>query len=232
MGDRQVAIVNYGMGNLFSVKHACLQAGLFPIVTDSLKEMMQADAIILPGVGAFGEAMKTLNRLELSNAIKEFVQSGKPVMGICLGMQLFMTRSFEFGEHEGLNIIEGDVVSLKGAFHPKEKSKVPHVAWNKNIAPEGKSWSGSMLGGFDNGHYMYFVHSYFTVPHNADVILSLARYGGIDFCSSLQYKNIFACQYHPERSGPAGLKIYCNFSDFIQQRCEEKKRENAYARAG
>ncbi|OGQ05113.1 MAG: imidazole glycerol phosphate synthase, glutamine amidotransferase subunit [Deltaproteobacteria bacterium RIFCSPLOWO2_01_44_7] len=217
MPPKKVAIVNYGMGNLFSVKHACLAAGLFPWITDSPAEISKADALILPGVGAFGEAMKILNRLGLSTVIREFVEMDKPVMGICLGMQLLMTRSFEFGKHEGLNIIEGEVVSLKEAFKPGENFKVPHVTWNKNKTPEGKSWKGSMLDGMANGQYMYFVHSYFVTPRDTHVVLSSTQYGGIVFCSSLQYKNVFACQYHPERSGPAGLKIYCNFANFIQQ---------------
>lgn len=223
MPHKQVAIVNYGMGNLFSVKHACLAVGLSPVITDSPVEIIKANALILPGVGAFGEAMKILNRLGLSSVIREFVASGKPVMGICLGMQLLMTQSFEFGQYDGLKIIEGDVVSLKDAFKEGKNFRVPHVTWSKNTVPKGKSWKGSMLDGIANGQYMYFVHSYFVTPKDGNIVLSLTEYGGVAFCSALQYENVFACQYHPERSGPEGLKVYCNFSNFIQQISKEKE---------
>lgn len=232
MPGKRVAIVNYGMGNLFSVRHACLEVGLSPAVTDSPSEIHKADALILPGVGAFGRAMEILNRLELSLAIREFVESGKPVMGICLGMQLLMTRSFEFGKHDGLNIIEGDVVSLREFLGSGEGLKVPHVTWNRNWVPAGKCWEGSMLDGIANGQYMYFVHSYIVTPRDTDVVLSLTQYGTISFCSSLQRNNVFACQYHPERSGPEGLKIYCNFSNFIRQMDREDNKERRYARVG
>ncbi len=207
----KVAIINYGMGNLFSVKQACKYCGLDAIITYSRDEIRSADAVILPGVGAFADAMETLQRLHLTDTIKEAAFSSKPFMGICLGMQLLCKRSYEFGEHNGLGIVKGSVVRLD---KPKDSQgnilKVPQVGWNTIYKRESSrgSWQDSLLEGLSDGEYMYFVHSYYVKLHAPQLCLSMTRYGDIEFCSSLKYKNIFACQFHPERSGAQGLKIY------------------------
>lgn len=212
-----VAIVDYGMGNLFSVKHACENIGLTGILTSSREEINSADAVILPGVGAFGDAMNTLKELGLADVLCGIAGSGKPFLAICLGMQLLMSKSTEFGSNEGLNIIRGDVKRFKNPIDTRgRRLKVPQVGWNRICKPTHRrgndAWSATLLNGLDEGEYMYFVHSFYTEPEDKDVVLSESLYGDIKFCSSLSYKNIFACQFHPERSALDGLKIYKNFS--------------------
>lgn len=212
-----VAIVDYGLGNLFSVKQACTFVGLNSIITNSKKDILDADAIILPGVGAYGDAMLTLHRLDLVNVLRDIVESQKLLVGICLGQQLLMTESYEFGRHKGLGIIEGPVVRFDV---PKEKErilKVPQIGWNRIFQPaNGLRWHGTLLDMIDEGEYMYFVHSYICQPQNSNVILSTSRYGHIEFCSGIQSGNVFACQFHPERSGPGGMKVYQNLAAQLQ----------------
>jgi glutamine amidotransferase len=220
-----VAIVDYGLGNLFSVEQACAFVGLNSIITNSKKDILGADAVILPGVGAYGDAMLTLHRLDLVNVLRDIVESAKPLVGICLGLQLLMTESYEFGRHKGLGIIEGPVVRFDA---PKEKErilKVPQIGWNRIFQPtNGLQWRGTLIDRIDEGEYMYFVHSYTVQPQDSNVTLSTSHYGHIEFCSSIQHHNVFACQFHPERSGPEGIKIYRNLARLLQRK--EKKKIN------
>jgi glutamine amidotransferase len=231
----QVAIVDYGMGNLFSVQQACGFAGLKSAVTSSTQEILAADAVILPGVGAFGDAMETLKKLDLVSPLLEVAASQKPLVGICLGMQLLMTESYEFGLHRGLGIFQGAVVRLDytgGSVHRLGSSastlpKVPQVGWNRisKVTRDNKNadhhypgldpWSGSPLAGLADGEYMYFVHSFYPKPEDSSLVLSFTQYGDVEFCSSLMYRNVFACQFHPERSGPQGLQIYRNLASLL-----------------
>lgn len=223
-----VVIVDYGMGNLFSVKHMCAAVGMNSKITSSKQEILDADAVILPGVGAFGDAMDTLKKLNLATVLKDIAFSEKPLVGICLGVQLFMTESYEFGKHEGLDIIQGSVVRFDNPLSKTRKLKVPHVGWNRISKPKKSSarpfkkdiqsdlWSKSLLNGLHDGEFMYFVHSFYAKPADPNMVLSVTRYGDIEFCSSLQYKNVFGCQFHPERSGPKGMIIYRNLASFIE----------------
>jgi len=225
----KIAIVDYGLGNLFSVKHACEYVGMHATVTSSKEEILRADAVILPGIGAFGDAMEALEKLDLSNTLRD-IASEKPLVGICLGMQLLMTESFEFGKHHGLEIIDGQVVRFEDLMPGSKKVKVPQVGWNRILRRAGKlsgddksdsatgSWAGSPLRGLHDGEFMYFVHSFYVRPQDSRVILSISRYGDIEFCSSLQYRNVFATQFHPERSGPQGLQIYRNLAADLTNR--------------
>lgn len=212
-----VAIVDYGMGNLFSVRHACWHVGLEASITSSQREIVSADAVILPGVGAFGDAMDTLRRLDLVSPLKDIAASSKPLVGICLGMQLLMAESFEFGRHSGLGIIPGAVVRLENAPGANGALKVPHICWNRlyRTAGAGDPWEDSLLGGLPNGVFMYFVHSFHVKPDDETVVIAATRYGSAEFCSALRYGNIFACQCHPERSGPDGLKVYFNLASLL-----------------
>lgn len=207
-GEPQVALIDYGMGNLFSVQRACERVGLRAIITASVPEVLAADAVILPGVGAFGDAMQTLTRLGLVSALHEVARCGKPLMGICLGMQLLMTESFEFGCHKGLGLIEGDVVRLAVSVEHGRRLKVPQVGWNRIRRANDVRWHESLLQGVPDGTFMYFVHSFYPRPADPRVILSMTRYGSTEFCSSVRSGNLFGCQYHPERSGPEGLRLY------------------------
>jgi glutamine amidotransferase len=204
-----VAIVDYGMGNLFSVKHACESVGLTAVMTSSPEVLCSASAVILPGVGAFGDAMQALRRLQLTGPLREVAASGRPLLGICLGMQLLMTESSEFGRHRGLGLIEGDVVRLGAeSDNGARRVKVPQVGWNRITPAPTAGWEGSLLEGVPDGAYMYFVHSFYVRPAEAGVALSRTRYGPTEFCSSVSLGSLFACQFHPERSGPQGLQVY------------------------
>ena len=217
MRNPRVAIVDYELGNLFSVKNACEQVGMDASITSDAWEIRQADAVILPGVGAFGNAMETLRRLGLVGVLKETADSGngKPFVGICLGMQLLMTESFEFGRHEGLGLIEGRVVKLQADQEGGRRLKVPQIGWNQIYPETDGDWENSPLAGLRGGEHMYFVHSFYVEPKNSTT-LSQTLYGPIRFCSSLRKGNIVAFQFHPERSGPSGLQIYRNLVRWIQ----------------
>lgn len=215
----QVAIIDYQMSNLFSVKHACEYIGLKPVITSDKQVIMNSDAAILPGVGAFGEAMDNLRRLDLINSIKEFIDMGKPFLGICLGIQLLLSESEEFGNHKGLNVIEGMVVKFPNKNSEGKRIKVPHVGWNKIFRPNFASedcWDNSPLKGIGNGEFMYFVHSYYIIPVNKLHVLTNTNYDGIEFCSSIMRGNVFAFQFHPEKSGGRGIKIYQNLASTLR----------------
>jgi glutamine amidotransferase len=224
-----IAIVDFGMGNLFSVQQACEKAGMDARITSTPNDLDAADGIILPGVGAFEDAIGTLERLGLGKALRDNARLGKALMGICLGMQLLMDESEEFGRHKGLGLISGSVIRFRAPQESGQPLKVPQVQWNQvyRTAHDGNAstadWSSTPFGGLADGVYMYFVHSYYVVPSNNVVCLGTSRYGQIQFCSSFLKNNIFACQFHPERSGPDGQKIYRNFAQFVQ---ELKKRGN------
>ena len=211
----KVVIVDHGLGNLFSVKHACNKVGLDAEITNSKKEILHSDAVILPGVGAFGDAMQTLRSLDLIETLHDVALS-KPFMGICLGMQLLMSESTEFGCQEGLGIIKGRTIRFDNPTDDDGKIlKVPHVGWNRVCKPHDEKWADTLLKGLDNNEFMYFIHSFYVKPDDPDVVSSVSRYGNAEFCSSLHSKNIFACQFHPERSGKEGLKIYRNLLKMI-----------------
>jgi imidazole glycerol phosphate synthase, glutamine amidotransferase subunit len=216
-----VVIVDYGVGNLFSVKHACNSVGMQASITSCKQEILLADAVILPGVGAFGNAIESLRKLDLINVLKDVATSSTPFVGICLGMHLLMDESEEFGSHQGLGIIKGSVIRFDNPVDVSGKHlKVPHVGWgriHRNIDIRGNSWDSSVLEGLPDGEFMYFVHSFYVKPENSSLILSTTQYGNIEFCSSMQSKNIFACQFHPERSGLQGLKIYGKLASFINE---------------
>jgi glutamine amidotransferase len=211
--------VDYGMGNLFSVQRACAWAGLQADITADARTIDQADAVILPGVGAFGDAMMMLRRLDLITVLQDAVKSAKPLMGICLGMQLLMSEGFEFGHHRGLNFIKGKVVRFETPEGPDhQRLKIPQVGWN-HVYPSGRhpaSWEETLLKNVRENENMYFVHSYYVIPEDDRLCLSMSRYGHIEFCSSLRYKNIFACQFHPERSGQPGLTMYNNLAHSLK----------------
>lgn len=226
----KICIVNYGVGNLFSIQQACEHAGMDPEITYSKSSIENAEGVILPGVGAFGDAMEVLRRLNLVEVLRKVALEGKPFMGICLGMQLLAEESFEFGRHAGLGIIQGQVCHLGTPLDTSGKRlKVPHIGWNGIRTPHesclpSNYWDRTVLEGISNDEPMYFVHSFYVKPANPDVILSMSSLGDVEFCSSLRYKNVFAVQFHPERSGSEGLAIYRNFKKIILSAGESWKR--------
>ena len=207
----KIAVIDYKMSNMFSIKNALDFLGFDCQITSNYKTILEADGAVLPGVGSFPEAMQHLQDLKLADVIKEFASSGKPFMGICLGLQLLFSRSTEFTDCEGLNIINGKVENLS-KYLPNEP--VPHVGWNTVIQHKttGNNNSTSFLNSqlFQNDHY-YFVHSYFVEPDNLKHVFTQTSYATFDFCSSVLVDNIFACQFHPEKSGTRGLRILKNF---------------------
>jgi glutamine amidotransferase len=207
-----VAIVDYGMGNLYSVRLACEAAGMHAVATESPGDVLSADAVILPGVGSFGHAMDALGELGLTDALREVAERGTMLVGICLGHQLLMDESYEFGVHRGLGLIAGDVAPF---VYPEESGrvlKVPHVGWNRVCFPHVggmvRDWSDTPLKSVENETRMYFVHSLYARPSDPSVVLATSRYGQYEFCSAMAKGNIFSFQFHPERSGPAGIRVY------------------------
>ena len=218
MASPKIAIVDYALGNLYSIKHACERVGLESMITSSPSEIMLADGVLLPGMGAFGEAMQTLHKLDLVTVLRDYAASGRPLIGVCLGIQLLLTESYEFGNHKGLGIIDGVVEPLDHPHEGDRGLKIPQVGWNQLHA--ARTWFGTPLEGIPENEYMYFVHSFVPKPQDENAVLATTNYGGVKFCSSIQQKNIFACLFHPERSGVAGLQIYRNLAAQIQQKTE------------
>jgi imidazole glycerol-phosphate synthase subunit HisH len=216
-----IAIVDYGMGNLFSIKHACAHVGLDTIISTSSSDILGADAVILPGVGAFGDAMERLRRLDLVQVLKDVADSQTPLFGICLGMQLLMEESVEFNHHKGLGILPGVVKYLGRPMGSRGELKVPHICWDRLYRKVNSPdpWEGSLLAGLADGTFMYFIHSLYVKPESELVQIASTRYGDVEFCSVLSHKNIFACQCHPERSGVEGLKVYSNLARQLNLEC-------------
>jgi glutamine amidotransferase len=214
----RVAIVDYGMGNLYSVERACAHVGLDSFLTSEPDEVLRADAVVLPGVGAMPEAMRILDRSGLGDAIRESASAGTPLLGVCLGLQLLMTHGSEFTPHLGLGIIKGEVVRFEGNDSSGTPLKVPHIGWSGIRYPAGHArWVAPVLKDAPDGALMYFVHSYYVRPANPAVVAATAMYGPVEFCAAIAQDNIFACQFHPERSGPAGLAVYRNFAAALNQ---------------
>ena len=208
MRNKKIVIIDYQLGNLYSVKNALLSLGWNPIISSDKDQIRNAEALILPGVGAFGNAMANLSKMDLINPILDHIQSGKPFMGICLGMQLLFTESSEFGNHKGLGIIEGSVAKL---FNPSREITIPQIGWNQIKKPNNVDWNNSPLKNISDNSFMYFVHSYYAIPSNINQIQTLTNYEEIEYCSAVNFKNIFATQFHPEKSGALGVSIYFEF---------------------
>lgn len=210
--SKKIVIVDYGLGNLFSIKQACKYLGYNTVLSSEANTILDAANLILPGVGSFEIAMKKLNEHNLVDTLKSYVKSGKPIMGVCLGMQLFFDESNEFGKHQGLGLIEGEVVRFPDVVDGIN-IRVPHIGWNK-IYHKDSDWSKSPLQNINDESLMYFVHSYFVKPVSKEDILSYTVYKGFEFCSAVRKDNIFGFQFHPEKSGKEGLDIYNNFLKF------------------
>ena len=209
-----VAIIDYKMSNLFSVQAACLKVGLSSVITSDKNEILDAKVAILPGVGAFGEAMKYLADSKLDDCIYRFVDTGKPFIGICLGLQLLFESSEEFGSFKGLGLIKGTVKKFQFHSFQSIKYPVPQIGWNK-IKQNSVSWDKTLYDNIHDNDFMYFVHSFYVEPDDESIFLSKTIYGKTEYCSSVQQNNIFACQFHPEKSGMTGIKFYQNLKNLI-----------------
>lgn len=215
--SKKVCIVDYGIGNLYSVQRACMAVGMDVIITHDKSEIISSGALILPGVGAYKDAMDNLNKLDLISPIKEFAQSGKYLMGVCLGMQLMLEGSEEFGNQSGLEIINGYCKRFPEINNEGSKIKVPQIMWNSIYHPNGNFSQSSPLAEVKNNEFMYFVHSYHATGVPNENTLSYTNYDGVEYASAIIKDNVFAFQFHPEKSSVAGLKIYSTFNKIINQ---------------
>ncbi|MEK6775915.1 MAG: imidazole glycerol phosphate synthase subunit HisH [bacterium] len=205
-----IAIVDYGMGNIRSVQKGFEKTGFKAEIVRNPEAIRKASALVLPGVGAFKDCMNNLTTLQLINPIVEHIRKGKPYLGICLGMQILFTESDEFGKTPGLNLIPGKVVRFhfeQADQDPSNLRKIPHMGWNTIR----KVKNPPILKEVPDQTYLYFVHSYYVVPDNPDVIATTTHYG-MDFTSMIWKENIFATQFHPEKSQKAGLSILKQFA--------------------
>lgn len=204
----KIAIIDYGMGNLKSVQKAFTALGFDAVITSSKQDIQNAHKVVLPGVGAFRDAINELNATDLTAAILEAVKSGKPFLGICLGMQLLFDKSYEYGEYEGLKILPGEIIKFKQEdmqMPNGEILKVPHMGWNTLELTK----KAPLFEGLQDESSVYFVHSYY-LKTSADIVSSYTHYG-TRIAVSAQKDNVFATQFHPEKSGNVGLQILKNF---------------------
>jgi len=200
-----IAVVDYGVGNLHSVTKALQKVGADARVTTDWREVERAQGVVFPGVGAFKDSMDALNRADLGKAVLAAVQSGKPFLGICVGLQMLFEVGEEFGVSQGLGVLGGRVVKFK------DVPKIPHLGWNQiNIRKAGNP----LLEGIPDGSYVYFVHSFYGVPSDPGVVAATTDYGG-DFTSMVWRDNVFATQFHPEKSQAVGLKLLENFKRYV-----------------
>ena len=209
---QRVTVIDYGVGNLLSVARAIEANGAEAEITDSADAVLDAERLVLPGVGAFGDGMRALAELGLVEAIKAYAAGGRPLLGICLGMQMLLECSEEFGSHPGLALIPGRVIAVPptgadGAPHP-----IPHIGWNALVPAEaGAKCDGTVLDGLAAGCTAYFVHSFMAEPDDPAHRLADCLYDGRRIAAVISRRNIVGCQFHPEKSAAAGLRIIGNF---------------------
>lgn len=209
--NKTIAIIDYGVGNLYSIKKSLDNLSNNVFITEDPEKISSADAIILPGVGSFEAGMEGLNVRNLIEPVKKFALTGKPILGICLGAQLLLDKGYEFGVFNGLGIIPGKVIK----FPKLKKERIPHIGWNGIFPLKKNGWTKTVLDSVRPDSDLYFVHSYVLQPSKQGNILALANYDGYQFCSAIQKNNIYGCQFHPEKSGQVGLKIIKNFVNLV-----------------
>lgn len=219
MNKPQISIVDYGLGNIFSVSRAFEHFGCQVNLVSHPDEIDDAKALVLPGVGAFANGMEGLQKRNLMDAIQDFAYQGKPLLGICLGMQLLFTRSLEFGEHYGLNLIPGDIMPINAIDGDGRALKVPHIGWSSLVKPsQNTAWENTILQNIHVTDSVYFVHSFSAVPANDENRLADCRYGDFNISAVVAHQNIYGCQFHPEKSGLVGLQIIKGFLTVVYER--------------
>ena len=202
----KIAVIDYQLSNMFSIKNALSILGFEVEITSDYSTILSCDGAILPGVGSFPEAINNIKELNLDDAIKDFIASGKTFVGICLGFQLLFDKSDEIEDTFGLGILPGEVKSFSAL---NDRIRVPHVGWNNVKKKQMLNINNNLnpLKKFNDEEYFYFIHSCYVKPMDNNDIYTSTQYGGIDFCSSILKENIFACQFHPEKSGKKGIRI-------------------------
>lgn len=207
-----VAVLDYGVGNLLSVKRGLEHCGAEVIVTSEKSSIMKASRLVLPGVGAFADGMKGLLRVGLDEVVCDFASTGKPLLGICLGMQMLLEESEEFGLSTGLGLIPGRVIPIPKVDVENNVHKIPHIGWNElNFPEDEKSWRSDLMKNTQTGESVYFIHSFMAKVANNNYEIANCWYGGISIPAVIGYQNVFGCQFHPEKSGESGLKILKSF---------------------
>lgn len=209
---RRVTVVDYGMGNLLSVSRALEHCGAEVELASEPAAVADAEALVLPGVGAFADGMRGLQERGLVEPIRDYAASGRPLLAICLGMQMLMGRSTEFGVHDGLGVIDGTVEALPATSAEGRPQKVPHIGWSPLRRSNGAEWTGTPLETIEEGEPFYFVHSYAAVPERPAELLAVSEYGGRPVAAVVARDAIVGTQFHPEKSGPAGLALLRGFT--------------------
>jgi imidazole glycerol-phosphate synthase subunit HisH len=205
-----IVIIDYGMGNLQSVKNALDFLGLESKISSDEEEIRKAEGLILPGVGAFPDAMDTIERLSLDKIIREEASNNKPLLGICLGMQLLFDKGFEGLERSGLGLLKGNIIKMK---NDKETNiKVPHIGWNNLIYNK----KDELFNSIEEGEFVYYVHSYFVQDYNNEDLVAYSEYGENKIPGVVRCNNVMGAQFHPEKSGDVGLAILKNFGELIK----------------
>lgn len=212
--SNSVVVVDYGIGNVFSVCNALKQTGCEPNLTRNASDILAADKVILPGVGAFGRAVDALRDLGLDETLRRYVETARPFLGICIGMQLLMDGSSEFGENTGLGFIPGRVDRIPSTARDGAPLRVPHISWGEVASAESVSpddWNRTPLGNGGENDTFYFVHSYHCMPSDPAHLLAVVDHGGNSITAAVKRDNLMGVQFHPERSGTAGLRFLDRF---------------------
>lgn len=208
MSKNLITILDYGCGNIYSLNRILEKLNYKVEITNDPEKVSKADKVILPGVGAFSVGMENLKKNHLENALKEFLKKGNYLLGICLGMQLLMKSSKEFGNHDGMGLISGNVISLDRS----ENYPIPHIGWSQ-IQIEKNKTENKLIFNINDKSYFYFIHSFKVLLDNKNESVCSTKYGLNHFCSIVNYENIFGTQFHPEKSGKVGEKLIQNFLD-------------------
>lgn len=209
--SRKVTIFDYGLGNLYSVCRAFEHCGATVELTSNPVAATNIERLVVPGVGAFADCVAGLRRQGQFETVRAFATTGRPFLGICVGMQMLLDVGEEFGTHEGLGLIEGRVAALSGEATDGTPLRLPRIGWNALRQPEGTPWAGTILRDVAPGEAVYFVHSFAAIPARSQDVLATYHYGGHTVTAALRHNNVMGVQFHPERSGPVGLRILNNF---------------------
>lgn len=211
MSKTRVTVIDYGIGNIFSVRRALEHCGAEVQLSSNEIEIAAADRVVLPGVGAFADGMKGLRDRGLVDVISRFAGTGRPILGICLGMQMLATCSEEFGEHQGLGLIRGRVARVPNTTVDGRPHKIPHIGWSEIFQVADRDWKATFLEDTPEATPVYLVHSFHLVPDDAADLLADCNYGGHRLTAAVRSGNIFGAQFHPEKSGSAGLQMLAAF---------------------
>jgi glutamine amidotransferase len=210
----RVTIIDYGIGNLFSVCRAFEHCGAEVTVSGNPEQVASAERLVLPGVGAFADGMQGLVERRLDDVVRVYASSGRPLLGICLGMQMLATESYEFGRHRGLDIVPGKVLPVPETGIDGRTHKIPHIGWTSLTMPENiTTWNDTIFSNVHEGDNVYLVHSFSLVPDDAKDMLADSDYDGRVICAAVRRRNVYGTQFHPEKSGAVGLRILQAFCD-------------------